>query len=328
MRVRKYMGTRRTYGTRDLVSLGRKLYYEKGPSYTLWWFLKEVWVRRRHAVRLEDVYRFHRRIAGIRSKNATWKILKRLEGYNVVACVGCGRYVPLVLDEKIVRGAIDWRRIRRRDQVVKRGERGRKELTRSGAEQVVGKIVGIARILVERGDVWKAVDLIAHTILPIRETGVLVLKINDEFIYFERKTGKMHLVKSRWLCEVWKDLGLPDGVLVNHKDHGASGIIRRLFGSYDVARRLHYWLKELGYFEYRSDMGDSLFYELGMDLVTGRYVFSLYRLAGINKFEKILEVPNTGSNKKIVKKAGPIVMSEHVKEENEGTYFNRSKGMF
>jgi len=34
---------KRTYVTKDLLGRSKELYRERGISYTLWWYLKEVW---------------------------------------------------------------------------------------------------------------------------------------------------------------------------------------------------------------------------------------------------------------------------------------------
>ncbi|MEM4827585.1 MAG: hypothetical protein QXK07_06050 [Desulfurococcaceae archaeon] len=62
----------------------------------------------------------------------------------------------------------------------------------------IRRVVETAKSLVEKGDRETALDLLAHTLLPVRETGVLWLWWRDTFIYYERKTmaaGSFHTVK-------------------------------------------------------------------------------------------------------------------------------------
>jgi len=154
--------------TSDLVELGKKLYYEKGPSYTIWWFLREIWVRRRHPVKLEDIYRFHQAVAGVKSKNSTVKALKRLELYGLVRGLGDGWYRPEILDESLVGGSIDFSRVRTRDQVL--GRKGGLSSSLDKSEELprpVQRVLEVAEELVRRGEKWRAVDLLAHTLLPL-----------------------------------------------------------------------------------------------------------------------------------------------------------------
>jgi len=321
------VGGERTYSTRDLVDEGRRLYLEKGPAYTIYWFLKQVWVRRRHPVKLEDVYRFHKLVAGVRSRNATWKILKRLELYGIVRSLGYGFYKPVVLDDSIVEGSIDWSRVRTRDQVLRR--RGVGEATSRGVPRVVESVVRVASKLVEAGEKWRAVDLLAHTLLPVRKTGVLLARVGDTFIYYERKTGKLHMVKSSRLAQIFESLGIVEGALWRHKLFEADSIIRRVFGSHDIARKLHYLLKELGWFEYPEP---GWFYRVFTDPVGGGVWLEVYRVGG-RGLERVWSIElgeggGSGSGFGVQVGAGAIVTREHVKPENEVTYFFRAKGMF
>ena len=312
----------RTYSTRGLVDEGRRLYLEKGPAYTIYWFLKQVWVRRGHPVKLEDVFRFHKLIAGVRSKNATLKVLKRLELYGIVKNLGYGFYKPVVLDSSIVEGSIDWRRVRTRDQVLRK--RGVKGSTSRDVPREVKSVVKVASKLIKAGEKWRAVDLLAHTLLPVRKTGVLLARVGDTFIYYERKTDKLHMVKSPQLAQIFKSLGIVEEVLGRHKLFEADSIIRRMYGSHDIARKLHYLLKEKGWFEYPPP---GWFYRVFKDPVTSRLWIDIYVNKG-GKLEKIWRIPSSESGEVgLLVKAGAIVTREHVKPENENTYFNRSKGL-
>jgi len=317
---------RKTYATGDLLEKARELYREKGISYTLWWFLKEVWLRRKHPVKFEDLYRLHQAVAGVRSKNATYKALKRLETYGLVQRIEGGWYKPLVLDESIVEGSIDFSRVRTRDQVLRGGK---------GAEAAYGQLKDVprelepvlreARKLIEKGEKWKAVDLLAHTLLPVRETGVLLVRKGDLFLYYERKTDKMHMLKSEKLARLFEALGIRDEVLAVHRRHEADDIIRKLFGSHDNARRLHYLLKERGWFEYPED---NYYYRIFEDPMTHGWWISVYRLnKSTGSLEEEFKVEVGGSSVVGAQvKSGAVLTREHVKEENEETYFHRTKG--
>ncbi|MEM1804215.1 MAG: hypothetical protein QXR80_06935 [Desulfurococcaceae archaeon] len=83
----------------------------------------------------------------------------------------------------------------------------------------IRRVVETAKSLVERGDRETALDLLVHTLLPVRETGVLWLWWRDTFIYYERKTmaaGSFHTVKFPALANLLRELGFTEGVLVYH----------------------------------------------------------------------------------------------------------------
>ncbi|PUA31710.1 MAG: hypothetical protein B7O98_08790 [Zestosphaera tikiterensis] len=327
--VGNYVGEgvgRRTHATEDPLEEARRLYREKGISYTLWWFIREIWARRRHAVKFEDLFRLHQYIAGARSKNSTRKALKRLEEYGLIENLGDGYYKPLIMDQAIVEGSIDFSRIRTRDQVL----RNRKDAVETSMQlkdmpRELMPVVKEAQKLIERGDKWKAVDLIAHTLLPIRKTGVLIARKDDLFLYYERKTDKMHMIRSWRLTALLDFLGIKDEVLVAHRHSEADGIIRKLFGSHDNARRLHYLLKERGWFEYPAE---NYFYRIFENPMTHDWWISVYKLnRETDRMEEDLRVEvGRSAITGIQVKAGTIVTREHIKKENEDTYFRRTKG--
>jgi hypothetical protein len=308
---------------RALLAKGRTLYREKGPSYTIWWFLREVWLRLRRPVRFSEVHMFHREIAGARSKNATWKILKRLELYGLARSVH-GRYMPVVLDPRIVEGSIDRSRVRTREQVLPT-TRPRVEPGERVWPREVWPVIREALRLVGRGEKWRAVDLIAHTLLPVRKTGILLARRGDIFIYYESKTGKMHMIRSPMLARIFSYLGINDEVLAEHRRWEADALIRRMYGSHDIARRLHYLLKERGWFEY-FEPGE-WFYTL-LVMPDGRWRLSILHLLSPNRLVEEWRVEGEGGLPLPPgERRGGILTREHAKEENEETYFNRSKGM-
>jgi len=264
---------RRTCATSNLVEEARKLYTERGISYTLWWYIAEVYKHRRHWIKFEDLFRLHQAVAGVKSRNATRKALKRLEDYGLVQNVN-GYYRPLILDRSIVEGSIDFSRVRTRDQVL-RGRSGAEVRTKQEIPRELRPVLEEARRLIDRGEKWRAVDLLAHTLLPVRRSGILLARRGDTFIYYERKTDKLHMVKSWRLAMLLDYLGIKDEVLVEHRYYEADSIIRRLFRSHDNARRMHYLLKQYGWFEYPSD---KYYYKVFEDPVSHGWTLSVYRL--------------------------------------------------
>jgi len=313
----------RTYNTADLIEECRRLYREKGISYTLWWFIAEVYKRRKHPIKFEDLYRLHQLVANVRSKNSTAKALRRLENYGLIENLGGGLYKPLVLDESIVEGSIDFSRTRTRDQVLG-GEAKAGAVMREEMPRELEPILRRARELIERGEKWRAVDLLSHTLLPVRMSGILFAKKGALFIYYERKTDKMHILKSWRVAQIFEALGIKDEVLARHRFHEADDIIKRLFGSHDNARRIHYLLKEKGWFEYPEE---NYYYRMFKSEIDDAWWVSIYKLNKSGQLEEEFKVKVGGDATFGVQvKAGAVLTREHVKDENEETYFHRSKG--
>jgi hypothetical protein len=123
--------------------------------------------------------------------------------------------------------------------------------------QPVEKALKIVEKLVKE-DYWVAVDFVAHVLVGIRKTGTWVLWFEDYFIYHENKTNFFHYFHSPKLSDVLRELGLKPGVMMEHKNHPSEKYIIELYGSYPNARRIHYLMKELGWFMY----GEPLLLEL------------------------------------------------------------------
>lgn len=335
--IRTYV---RTYFTRKLIQLARQWYSKWGLQYALWKVLRFVFVNRKHGVRFKDLHRIHCLILGRNvRKNATWKALNTLAKKGLVKSVN-GVYYPIVLDEEVVKGSIDFKRVRTRTSKRKIEAKGVQVEEREAIPQPARKVISKVEELIKKGDKWKAIDLIAHTLLPVRQTGVLLAKHGNMFIWCERKTGFMHYVVSEKLSMLWKQLGLPEGYLGLHRRSEADSLVRRLFGSHDIARRVHYMLKEMGWFQY----GPPLFYELYEYDDDGGHSIAIYRYVKKHKQEE-KDVEDYEEERKVILvieskrrkrkkagkrriKAGVVLPMEHIKEENEETYFNRSKGMF
>jgi len=66
----------------------------------------------------------------------------------------------------------------------------------------------MAKKLVRKGKKWMAVDLLAQTLLLIYKTGVLLARCGDVFVYYERKTQKMHMLRIFNLAEIFNSIAL------------------------------------------------------------------------------------------------------------------------
>jgi len=181
----------------------------------------------------------------------------------------------------------------------------------------------MAKRLVRKGKKWMVVDLLAHTLLPVRRTGVLLARCGDVFVFYERKTRKIHMLRSLNIAEIFDGLGIGNGFLGLHRLHEADDIIRELFSSHENARRIHYQLKELGWFQYPQE---HYFYKFEF---YPKPRLLIIRMTG-NKLEVFAEIPLSNMDAKLVEELGipskgPIVTREHVKTENEETYHYRPR---
>ena len=190
----------------------------------------------------------------------------------------------------------------------------RKEEPRFELPRDIRRLIEKASKLVER-DYWKTVDLIAHTLIGVRETGTWLLWVEDYFIYKEEKTGFLHYFRSKQLAELLRNIGLREGFMADHVNSPARDLIRELYYSYANARRLHYTLKKLGWLEY----GEPLILEVFND--TSNPYLAVKKLP---TDETLVSVGKPcGDTKRYI-----VYPGEHVDLDNEETYFHRPSGLY
>jgi len=116
-------------------------------------------------------------------------------------------------------------------------------------------IVEKARKLIREGKREVALNLLIHTLLPLRKSDVLWLWHGNTFVYYSRKVRSFRSVRSEKVAQVLRELGFREGIMIHHvKGLEESGkIIKRIFsrGSYSWtwARSIAYQLKKLGFLE-------------------------------------------------------------------------------
>lgn len=116
----------------------------------------------------------------------------------------------------------------------------------------LSKVLEVVREQVERGDKYTALDLIAHTLLPVRATGVLWCWFGDTFLYYEPKPterGIFHSVRAPALANLLTDLGYKEGLMIDHLKGISGRYLKKIFGkedTYPYSRSLFYGLKKLG----------------------------------------------------------------------------------
>ena len=239
----------------------RELYKEKGIQYAVIQALSRVST----GLRFSDIKFLYELIEERRVSNGSvGDLLKRLLKKGILKHVRGFYY--LVVDLRCARSVMDLKRARNglkgahaylnRNPGKVHYEQG----TSREVPQPVEKALKIVEKLVKE-DYWVAVDFVAHVLVGIRKTGTWVLWFEDYFIYHENKTNFFHYFRSPELSDVLRELGLKPGVMIEHKNHSSEKYVIELYGSYANARRIHYLMKELGWFMYGEPVAGFMIFE-------------------------------------------------------------------
>jgi len=291
----------------------RELYKEKGIQYAVIQALSRVST----GLRFSDIKFLYELIEERRVSNGTvGDLLKRLLKKGILKRVGS--YYHLAIDPESAKTIMDLKRAKNalkgaraylnRNPSKVHYEQG----TSREVPQPIEKALKIVEKLVKE-DYWVAVDFVAHVLVGIRKTGTWMLWFEDYFIYHENKTNFFHYFRSPKLSDILRELGLKPGITVEHKNHSSEKYVIELYGSYANARRIHYLMKELGWFMY----GEPLLLELSKDY------FSLRELAS---GKVLLEHSNSDNHDNIFRVI--VYPGEHIDEDNEETYFYRPSRLY
>jgi len=166
------------------------------------------------------------------------------------------RYYTTVEDERLVKQAVDTGR-------VKAGRKGAiqmLQLPTSGNTQLYDglgsyipvqarRVLRMAEKLVKDGEDKRALGLIEHTLIGARETGSWVIWVGDYFIYHEEKAKpSFHYFRSERLAQILENMGFKQGFI--HTEPVEDLIYNMFPGGFREARRIHYLLKNNGWFQY------------------------------------------------------------------------------
>lgn len=188
------------------------------------------------------------------------------------------------------------------------------------------QVLEVVKELVERGDKYTALDLIAHTLLPVRATGVLWLWWKDIFLYYEPKPterGIIHSVRVPALSKLLKELGFEEGILAYHTLGSSRRWLKEIFGeedTYPYSRSLFYSLKRLGLAEEGPQ------YLVEMQYMGGELLLILKDLYGntLQVFRREWTSPPPAPlEKEGDKRLSVTYGKQHVYTKNEGSYFSR-----
>ncbi len=307
----------------------RRIYYREklGAQGVLWYLIAKVYKNGASFMKLKRVYEFIR--GGPVRKATVAKILKQMIRKDLIKKGKDGKYYPVVAKEEIAFSRINRSRVRIHHTTEKTAGKAKEELeTRVGRHEPYE-----ARLAFKRA--WKmalkhnslaAAYFLVYSLLGVRETGILLLWLNAMFVYCEQKTSFCHYFYSWLLHQYFQLLGLKQGIM--YRDtieyqkaiQTANKYIRKHYGSHQVARRLHYKLKEEKYIEYDDDV-------LNLEII--RYNDGDIGLRiWDNNMEEILYEENI-VNKTITKtEIKPAYPFEHVYQHNEETYLYKPGGIY
>ncbi|MEM4003897.1 MAG: hypothetical protein QW836_09950 [Ignisphaera sp.] len=190
----------------------------------------------------------------------------------------------------------------------------------------VQQVLETAKKLIEKGNRATALDLLVHTFLPVRQTGVLWCWLKDTFIYYERKImteGCFHSVRFPALASLLKELGFVEGLMIDHTVGDSRRYLKKIFGeedTYPYSRSLFYGLKKLGLVEKGPQ------YIVELQYLNGRIVLVLKDLYGniIQVFEREwTSPPPSPLEKEGDRKIAVSLGVQHIYSQNESSYFSR-----
>jgi len=315
---------------RDLIRELKKLADKHSIQYALLWYIYLL-----GRASFSELYKLYNRLTNnkVVRENTVRNQLKQLERKGLVRKYG-DEYVVLV-DPRDVIDMFD----RERSKAGKVGATLRHLKLSSGGLKVspglsyyTKQVVEKAKDLIRRGRKAAALDLIVHTLLPIRENEVLWLWHKDLFIYYTSKTGagRFRAIKSEEVSKLLRRLGFSEGIMVFHVlgHEEASRIIHRIFNrgpySWPWARSVSYGLKELGLLQEVDDLykiqlkktDDGKIEAVLWNLYTKEFVAS-YSIDWSGR-----EVPVPLKNRTYY--VGTVLGRQHVKQEIEiDSYFSK-----
>ena len=311
---------------RELLKKLKKVANIFSIQYALLWYiyLKEPTFR--------ELYKIYRHISGKTVReNTVRKQLQVLERKGLIKKIG-DTYRCLV-DPREVEDLFDTERSKsgRVGATIRHLKiRSRSLKLSPGLAYYTKQIIEETQKLIKRGKRATALDLISHTLLPLRENEILWLWHNDTFIYYIKKSkaGIFRAVKSKEIADLLRKLGFREGIMILHTlgHEEASKIIKKIFSrgpySWPWARSISYGLKQLGMLHEVDTLYRIQLKKLGSKIEL--ILWNLYTKEQLCKYETNwkYEVPEPLGNKQYV--VATVLGKPHVKQEiEENSYFSK-----
>ncbi len=293
-----------------------------GSNGLIWYILKHVYPEGASFKQVKSIYE---QVLGKNvGKGTVENILKRMIDKGIIVRED-NRYKLLVTEYEVLKTRVDTTRVRTNSKPAAKKTKAVTEGPRV-PDEVLMAYRRALKIKKKHG-LLPAVCFLAHTLGGIRESGYLLLWLNEWFLYCERKTGFCHHFYSQLLHEYLRALGAKQGIIYRlTRDYSrahriARKYIRKYYKSYPLARRLHYILKKNKLVEYGSK--DEIYVVEVLNYSDGTVGLKIWD----NSRKELLYSENVRDEpaKKEVKTAYPY---EHVYEPNEETYFHRPANLY
>ena len=304
--------------------------YERlGAQGVLWYLIAKVY---RNGVGFTKLKKAYELIRGGPVKKATIaKILKQMIRKALIMKGEDGRYYPLVTKQEVAFSRIDKTRVRLQQPYIA-VRKGKERLKAPTSEKILREpytaklAFNKAKKIALRYGSLVAAYFLVHSLIGVRETGLLLFWLNNWFVFCEQKTGFCHHFYSALLHRYFQLLGLKQGIqYMRIQEHErskkvADRYVRKYYGSHQSSRRLHYELKQRGLIEYEDEVYtlEILYYDdgsIGLRIWDNNMEETLYE-------ENITDKPIA---KREIKPAYPY---EHIHEPNEETYFHKPAGIY
>jgi len=321
-----HLGKKEQKLDKQLIRELKKLANKHSIQYALLWYIYLF-----GEAALTKLYRIYRYLSEktIR-ENTVRKQLEQLQRKGLIKRIG-DKYYSLV-DPREVEDLFD----RERSRAGKIGAtlRHMKIKNKSmkispGLSYYTKKVIDEAQKLIRKGKKAVALDLISHTLLPLRENAVLWLWHGDLFAYYEPKTRqRWRVIESKEISNLLKKLGFTEGIMILHTlgHNEVSKIIKKMFsrGSYSWpwARSISYGLKQLGLLHEIDDL-----FRIQLKKLNNRIELTLWNLYSKQLLANYTinwkhETPEPLKNKHYI--IATVLGKQHVKKEiEENSYFSK-----
>jgi len=314
---------------KDLIRKLKKLAEKHSIQYALLWY---IYLRK--DVKFGELYKLYNYLSNNRVVRETTvrNQLKQLERKGLIRRYG-DKYVALV-DPRDVVDLFDRERskVGRIGAAIRHLRIEQKNLKVSpGLAYYSRQVIEAAKELVRKGRRSVALDLLVHTLLPLRENEILWLWHGDLFVYYTSKTGaaRFRAIKSEEISKLLRKLGFSEGIMIFHVlgHNEASRIIHKLFQrgpySWPWARSVSYGLKQIGLLQEIDDL-----YKIQLKRMDNRIELTLWNLytkeliASYSIDWSGKELPEPLKDRSYV--VATVLGRQHVKQEIEvDSYFSK-----
>jgi len=248
------------HAAKHVVKL-REVYKSYGIQIALWLAIKTLY---QHGVSFSAIKTLYELLTSRRtSKGTVGNTLKTMVSKGLLEKRD-GLYIAVNMSRNILLSRVDLTRVRFPWQVLRQKESAVEDIKHIGwgeqqfdlrqLPQPIQKAYMYAERLAEEHNPLTALYFLLCSLLGVRQTGHLLLWLSGWFIVLEPKTGFAHHFYSWLLHWMLLQLDLQEGIYYRPQDpmhqearEVAQQYIRKIYGSHQSARRLHYMLWERGY---------------------------------------------------------------------------------